>query len=41
MQILADDSMQLTSSSSDFWILCAALKHFVANEGGGHLPLEV
>ena len=30
-----------TSSSDDFWVLAAALKRFVENEGGGSLPLEV
>jgi hypothetical protein len=29
-----------TSSSDDFWVLAAALKRFVENEGCGSLPLE-
>jgi hypothetical protein len=29
-----------TSSSDDFWVLAAALKRFVGNEGCGSLPLE-
>lgn len=40
-QILEEDSTQPTASSSDFWIMCAALKQYVANEGGCYLPLEV
>jgi len=39
-QIIDDNSAEVNSSSSDFWILVAALKEFVANEGNGELPLE-
>lgn len=38
--ILNDSSVEVDSSSSDFWVLVAALKDFVANEGGGEAPLE-
>ncbi|GAU31908.1 hypothetical protein TSUD_270930 [Trifolium subterraneum] len=39
-QILNDSSVEVDSSSSDFWVLVAALKEFVTNEGGGEAPLE-
>ncbi|KAE9593070.1 hypothetical protein Lal_00029118 [Lupinus albus] len=39
-QILNDNSAEVDSSSSDFWVLVAALKEFIANEGGGEAPLE-
>ncbi|KAA3483547.1 NEDD8-activating enzyme E1 regulatory subunit-like [Gossypium australe] len=31
---------EVGSSSSDFWVMVAALKEFIANEGGGEVPLE-
>ena len=40
-QILEDERTSLTASSSDFWILAAALKQFVYDDNGGDLPLEV
>lgn len=40
-RILADPALCVTSESSDFWFLVAALKDFVETEGGGRLPLEV
>ncbi|CAL0333926.1 unnamed protein product [Lupinus luteus] len=39
-QIINDSSAEVDSSSSDFWVLVAALKEFIANEGGGEAPLE-
>ncbi|XP_004515094.1 NEDD8-activating enzyme E1 regulatory subunit AXR1-like [Cicer arietinum] len=39
-QILNDNSAEVDASSSDFWVLVAALKDFVKNEGGGEAPLE-
>ncbi|XP_050877438.1 NEDD8-activating enzyme E1 regulatory subunit AXR1 [Lathyrus oleraceus] len=39
-QMLDDSSAEVDSSSSDFWVLVAALKDFVTNEGGGEAPLE-
>ncbi|XP_058729634.1 NEDD8-activating enzyme E1 regulatory subunit AXR1-like [Vicia villosa] len=39
-QMLNDSSAEVDSSSSDFWVLVAALKDFVTNEGGGEAPLE-
>ncbi|CAI8616155.1 unnamed protein product [Vicia faba] len=39
-QMLNDSSTEVDSSSSDFWVLVAALKDFVTNEGGGETPLE-
>ena len=39
-QILNDSSAEVDSSSSDFWVLVAALKDFGTNEGGGEAPLE-
>eukprot|EP01018_Ginkgo_biloba_P008209 Gb_25652 [translate_table: standard] len=38
--IMDDNSVEVNSTSSDFWVLVAALKEFVANEGGGEAPLE-
>ncbi|KAH6785649.1 hypothetical protein C2S51_038104 [Perilla frutescens var. frutescens] len=39
-QIINDSSAEVNSSSSDFWVMVAALKEFIANEGGGEAPLE-
>ncbi|KAE8075706.1 hypothetical protein FH972_014399 [Carpinus fangiana] len=39
-QILNDSSAEVDSNSSDFWVMVAALKEFIANEGGGEAPLE-
>ncbi|KAK7342112.1 hypothetical protein VNO80_25055 [Phaseolus coccineus] len=39
-QILNDSSAEVDSNSSDFWVLVAALKDFITNEGGGETPLE-
>ncbi|KAL1362774.1 hypothetical protein HN51_010994 [Arachis hypogaea] len=39
-RILNDSSSEVDSNSSDFWVLVAALKEFIANEGGGEAPLE-
>ncbi|XP_010227671.1 NEDD8-activating enzyme E1 regulatory subunit AXR1 isoform X2 [Brachypodium distachyon] len=39
-QIIDDSSSEVNLSSSDFWVLVAALKEFIANEGNGDLPLE-
>ncbi|KAL5209815.1 hypothetical protein ABZP36_005438 [Zizania latifolia] len=39
-QIIDDSSAEVNSCSSDFWVLVAALKEFIANEGNGELPLE-
>ncbi|CAA7405591.1 unnamed protein product [Spirodela intermedia] len=39
-QIVNDSSCDVDSSSPDFWVLVAALKEFVENEGGGEPPLE-
>ncbi|XP_061348767.1 NEDD8-activating enzyme E1 regulatory subunit AXR1-like isoform X1 [Gastrolobium bilobum] len=39
-QILNDSSAEVDTSSSDFWVLVAALKDFIANEGDGEAPLE-
>ncbi|KAK2980698.1 hypothetical protein RJ640_011318 [Escallonia rubra] len=39
-QIINDPCAEVDSSSSDFWVMVAALKEFVANEGGGEAPLE-
>lgn len=38
--VINDPSAEVTSSSSDFWIMVAALKEFINNEGGGEAPLE-
>ncbi|KAK6919366.1 THIF-type NAD/FAD binding fold [Dillenia turbinata] len=39
-QIINDCKAEVDSSSPDFWIMVAALKEFIANEGGGEVPLE-
>ncbi|RDY07202.1 NEDD8-activating enzyme E1 regulatory subunit AXR1, partial [Mucuna pruriens] len=39
-QILNNSSVEVDSNSSDFWVLVAALKDFITNEGGGEAPLE-
>ncbi|KAI3680277.1 hypothetical protein L2E82_50502 [Cichorium intybus] len=39
-RILDDSCAEVDSSSSDFWVMVAALKEFIANEGGGEAPLE-
>ncbi|KAJ1404318.1 Ubiquitin-activating enzyme [Sesbania bispinosa] len=39
-QILNDSSAEVDSNSSDFWVMVAALKDFVTNEGDGETPLE-
>lgn len=39
-QIINDSSVELSSTSSDFWVMVAALKEFIATEGGGEAPLE-
>ncbi|KAL5726809.1 NEDD8-activating enzyme E1 regulatory subunit axr1 [Ranunculus cassubicifolius] len=39
-QIINDSNSEVDSLSSDFWIMVAALKEFIENEGGGEAPLE-
>ncbi|GMJ13408.1 AUXIN RESISTANT 1 [Hibiscus trionum] len=39
-QILNDSCADVGTGSSDFWVMVAALKEFIANEGGGEVPLE-
>ncbi|KAG8387042.1 hypothetical protein BUALT_Bualt03G0211900 [Buddleja alternifolia] len=39
-QIINDSCAEVNSNSSDFWVLVAALKEFIGNEGGGEAPLE-
>ncbi|XP_059661074.1 NEDD8-activating enzyme E1 regulatory subunit AXR1-like [Cornus florida] len=39
-QIINDNCSEVESNSSDFWVMLAALKEFVNNEGGGEVPLE-
>eukprot|EP00803_Ostreobium_quekettii_P003164 evm.model.scf_1431.4 EVM.evm.TU.scf_1431.4 scf_1431:28857-34969(-) len=39
-EALSDDCAVPSPSSSEFWILVAALKEFMESEGKGHLPLE-
>ncbi|XP_022776646.1 NEDD8-activating enzyme E1 regulatory subunit AXR1-like isoform X4 [Durio zibethinus] len=40
MRIVNDNCAEVDSNSSDFWVMAAALKEFIANEGGGEAPLE-
>ncbi|KAI3806780.1 hypothetical protein L1987_22695 [Smallanthus sonchifolius] len=39
-RILDDTCAEVESGASDFWVMVAALKEFIANEGGGEAPLE-
>ena len=39
--ILEDEGTSVSPESDDFWVLAAALKRFVDNEGKGCLPVEV
>ncbi|XP_009353281.2 NEDD8-activating enzyme E1 regulatory subunit AXR1 [Pyrus x bretschneideri] len=39
-QVIGDSCVEIDSSSSDFWVMVAALKEFIENEGGGEAPLE-
>ncbi|GAB4825190.1 NEDD8-activating enzyme E1 regulatory subunit axr1 [Ancistrocladus abbreviatus] len=39
-QIVNDSCAEVDSNSSDYWVMVAALKEFIANEGGGEAPLE-
>ncbi|KAF8409568.1 hypothetical protein HHK36_005646 [Tetracentron sinense] len=40
-QIIDDSAAEVDSTSSDFWVMVAALKvEFIANEGDGEAPLE-
>nr|GEY25676.1 NEDD8-activating enzyme E1 regulatory subunit AXR1-like [Tanacetum cinerariifolium]GEY38829.1 NEDD8-activating enzyme E1 regulatory subunit AXR1-like [Tanacetum cinerariifolium] len=39
-RILDDTCADVEYGSSDFWVMVAALKEFIANEGGGEAPLE-
>eukprot|EP00250_Pteridium_aquilinum_P009703 c18873_g1_i2 orf=127-1713(+) len=39
-KVLSDSAAELNSGSSDFWVMVAALKEFIANEGEGDLPLD-
>ncbi|XP_047342044.1 NEDD8-activating enzyme E1 regulatory subunit AXR1-like isoform X2 [Impatiens glandulifera] len=39
-RIINDNCAEVDSSSSDFWVMVAALKEFIANEGDGEPPLE-
>ncbi|KAJ7981295.1 NEDD8-activating enzyme E1 regulatory subunit [Quillaja saponaria] len=39
-KIINDSSAEVDSNSLDFWVMVAALKEFISNEGGGEAPLE-
>ncbi|CAI9090266.1 OLC1v1025003C1 [Oldenlandia corymbosa var. corymbosa] len=39
-KIINDSCAEVDSGSSDFWVIVAALKEFIANEGEGEAPLE-
>ncbi|XP_055833074.1 NEDD8-activating enzyme E1 regulatory subunit AXR1-like isoform X3 [Solanum dulcamara] len=39
-KIIDDSCAEVDSNSSDFWVMVAALKEFIASEGGGETPLE-
>ncbi|MCO5573961.1 hypothetical protein L7F22_027739 [Adiantum nelumboides] len=38
--VLNDSAAEVNSSSSDFWVMVAALKEFISNEGEGDVPLD-
>ncbi|KAJ6680451.1 NEDD8-ACTIVATING ENZYME E1 REGULATORY SUBUNIT [Salix purpurea] len=40
LRIMHDSCSEVESNSSDFWVMVAALKEFIANEGGEEAPLE-
>ncbi|KAJ6873788.1 NEDD8-activating enzyme E1 regulatory subunit axr1 [Populus alba x Populus x berolinensis] len=40
LRIIHDSCSEVESNSSDFWVMVAALKEFIANEGGEEAPLE-
>ncbi len=40
-EILDDDAcLNLGPTSSDFWVICWAVRDFIENEGGGNLPVS-
>ncbi|KAH7424566.1 hypothetical protein KP509_11G013600 [Ceratopteris richardii] len=39
-KILNDSAAEVNMNSPDFWVMVAALKEFIANEGEGDLPLD-
>lgn len=39
-RILNDSCAEVSSNSSDFWVMVAALKEFIAHEGAAEVPLE-
>ncbi|KAG7595897.1 unnamed protein product [Arabidopsis thaliana] len=39
-KLINDSCAEVNSNSSAFWVMVAALKEFVLNEGGGEAPLE-
>lgn len=39
-QIINDDAAVVDATSPDFWVMVAALKEFIENEGDGEPPLE-
>ncbi|CAH8380858.1 unnamed protein product [Eruca vesicaria subsp. sativa] len=39
-EIIHDRSAEVDSNSSAFWVMVAALKEFISNEGDGEAPLE-
>uniref|UniRef100_A0A7C9F6E0 NEDD8-activating enzyme E1 regulatory subunit n=1 Tax=Opuntia streptacantha TaxID=393608 RepID=A0A7C9F6E0_OPUST len=39
-RILNDSCAEVSSNSSDFWVMVAALQEFITNEGAGEVPLE-
>ena len=39
--ILEDDAASVNKESDNYWVLTAALKRYIDNEGKGQLPIEV
>lgn len=39
--ILEDEAASVSKESDHYWILTAALKRYIDNEGKGQLPIEV
>lgn len=39
--IVEDEAASVSKESDNYWVLAAALKRYLANEGNGQLPIEV
>lgn len=39
--IVGDEAANVDQKSDNYWVLAAALKRYISNEGKGQLPIEV